>query len=242
VEPGCWCWAHSPSPQSSTVQNTSSSDCVSAGVKVKAKRTGTPFQGPEIRPKAFQGPKKHFSWPERTFHGQFECVQSSIQRSNMIIQYSTTPTSTGKKSSMNSVNFFPSPTKNYSGPLLDMIGRPLSTTCTGVVDHSKRNASQVINNFRWSIWWQPQLRVRRKPNDLRWNNPHLWKQNSLVIQCIAATESSPGQKRARNAQSFRIDLSIFYQYQRVLQVTSPHALFLFSHRQPGTIYLNIFAL
>ena len=35
---------------------------------------------------------------------------------------------------------------------------------------------------------------------------------------------------------------IFYQYQRVLQVTSPHALFLFPHRQPGTLYLNIFAL
>jgi len=32
-----------------------------------------------------------------------------------------------------------------------------------------------------------------------------------------------------------------YQYQRVLQVTSPHALFLFLHRQPGTLYLNIFA-
>jgi len=29
---------------------------------------------------------------------------------------------------------------------------------------------------------------------------------------------------------------------RVLQVTSPHALFLFLHRQPGTLYLNIFAV
>ena len=32
------------------------------------------------------------------------------------------------------------------------------------------------------------------------------------------------------------------QYQQVLQVNSPHALFLFPHRQPGTLYLNIFAL
>ena len=44
------------------------------------------------------------------------------------------------------------------------------------------------------------------------------------------------------ARTLRSSNTYLLSIQRLLQVTSPHALFLFPHRQPGTLYLNIFAL